>query len=353
MLSDIVLKRIKLVMSILSKSRWKDTILRISQAKPNYKRRLEIEKEKEPERLKILELKRLKRLLKKRLSGKLRYHSKDQRLTNLNNAKRRSGWYITNNNSVIHPIRMKPLHPIQSTMKLNKHQKLHTIDPRKYGAVHLTEDKINERSNNDNQPIQSLAKPLYCVEDDNRIVKWISEDGQNEEIYTFKHLDPNDVYKMNEEEYEKIHKNLESSVNIPVKSKKSQPSIEQQLKQLENLEKNYDDEDVLSEDDEDEIFAMLETQRANQEREATPLFDNSNNENNEHNESLQNTNPKAWFEIDDENDKFQSNSNENQQDDNLSTAKIKAEQQSQNALLESLFANDNFGKYASIDMDSD
>ena len=57
--------------------------------------------------------------------------------------------------------------------------------------------------------------------------------------------------------------------------------------------------------------------------------------------------------MDDENDKFQNNSNENQQDDNLSTVKIKAEQQSQNALLESLFANDNFGKYASIDMDSD
>lgn len=78
------------VMQTFSNSHWKDAKLRISEAKPNYIGRLEIDKEKAAEKERRRGFKRVRRLLQKKLRGNLKTNAKDMRLTAPYNAKWRS-----------------------------------------------------------------------------------------------------------------------------------------------------------------------------------------------------------------------------------------------------------------------
>lgn len=77
-------------MQTFSNSHWKDAKLRISEAKPNYTTRLEIDKEKAIEKERKREFKQARKLLQKRLRGALKTYAKDMRLTTPYNAKWRS-----------------------------------------------------------------------------------------------------------------------------------------------------------------------------------------------------------------------------------------------------------------------
>lgn len=77
-------------MQTFSNSHWKDAKLRISEARPNYITRLEIDKEKAAEKERRKEFKRVRRLLQKKLRGNLKTYAKDMRLTTPYNAKWRN-----------------------------------------------------------------------------------------------------------------------------------------------------------------------------------------------------------------------------------------------------------------------
>lgn len=86
----LIYSRFYKVMQTFSNSHWKDAKLRISEAKPNYTARLEIDKEKAIEKERKREFKQARKLLQKRLRGALKTYAKDMRLTTPYNAKWRS-----------------------------------------------------------------------------------------------------------------------------------------------------------------------------------------------------------------------------------------------------------------------
>ncbi|TIB88078.1 hypothetical protein E3Q19_03444 [Wallemia mellicola] len=337
---SLIYSRFYKVMQTFSNSHWKDAKLRISEAKPNYTARLEIDKEKAIEKERKREFKQARKLLQKRLRGALKTYAKDMRLTTPYNAKWRSGWYITPAKHLIHPIHIRPDHPLpipstsKSAPKVTKEAKAPKrskhiiIDPRRYGSIHYGENMLG----NENVPIDS--RPWLCEEDDQGRVIWYKEGAENE-IYDFSFRDPLKVYADNADFYNHLDDEI-----VPSKPKQKTDTIDEieyQVRKLEENEKRYDD-DALSDDDEDEIFAMLESQRLREERSESPLFEGAQAKSFD------------WLSSAPEPDNKQV---QVQPSHDPAVEKIKEEHRSQNALLDSLFQNDGFGRKASIDLDSD
>ncbi|EOR01608.1 hypothetical protein E3P92_03279 [Wallemia ichthyophaga] len=332
------------LMQTFSNSHWKDAKLRISEARPNYITRLEIDKEKAAEKERRKEFKRVRRLLQKKLRGNLKTYAKDMRLTTPYNAKWRNGWYITPAKHLIHPIHIRPDHPVpvpstsrdpskssndSKAPKPPKKSKQIMIDPRKYGPMHYGESMIGSEN------VSSDNRPWRCEQDEQGRVKWL-KDGDDDEIYNVAHADPQKVYEENADQYNNLDDKVFASKPRPKANNIDE--IENQVRRLEENEKKYD-EDALSDDDEDEIFAMLESQRLRENRSESPLFEGAQ--------------PKSfdWLNTIPELDKTEQAKAQPKVDP--SAEQIKQEHKSQNALLDSLFQSNDFGRKASIDIDSD
>lgn len=185
-----------------------------------------------------------------------------------------------------------------------------------------------------NENIAIDNRPWLCEEDDQGRVVWYKEGTENE-TYDFSFRDPLKIYAKNAD----LYNNFDDKV-VPSKPKQKTDTIDEieyQVRKLEENEKRYDD-DALSDDDEDEIFAMLESQRFREERSESPLFEGAQSKSFDWLSSApepENREIKAQLSHD------------------PAAEKIKEEHKSQNALLDSLFQNDGFGRKASIDLDSD
>lgn len=254
------------------------------------------------------------------------------------------GWYITPAKHLIHPTHIRPDHPIpipstsrapsKSTKetkapKAPKKSKQIMVDPRRYGAMHYGENMINSEN------VDADNRPWVCEEDEQGRVRWL-KDGDVDEIYDVSHADPQKVYEENADQYNNLDDKVVASKPRPTVN--SIDNIENQVRRLEEHEKKYD-EDVLSDDDEDEIFAMLESQRFREDRSESPLFEGAK--------------PKSFDWLNTMPESGKTSEVKGQPKLDPSAEQIKQEHKSQNALLDSLFQNNDFGRKASIDIDSD
>ena len=140
------------------------------------------------------------------------------------------------------------------------------IDPRRYGAMHYGENMISSEG------VTPDNRPWKCQEDDNGHITWYkdSDVSEDKETYDISHADPRKVFEQNADQYNYLDDKAVASKPPPTANKVEE--IESQVRRLEEEEKRYD-EDALSDDDEDEIFAMLESQRLRENRSESPLFE--------------------------------------------------------------------------------
>ncbi|KAG8926572.1 hypothetical protein FRC02_008797 [Tulasnella sp. 418] len=153
-------------LNLLNGSTWKGAKLRIGEAKPDYRERLAQERgEPSLKRSALMELpdasqkKRRKQKPKWLPRGVQGREVQDMKSTTLQNVQYRKGWKRTALDHLIHPIRMRPAHPLPpiqtsrtstqlKTLKTKSSKKKEraplvrarrtVIDPTRYGAIHIT-----------------------------------------------------------------------------------------------------------------------------------------------------------------------------------------------------------------------